>query len=56
MKQPQIGLNETASLNRPAWTSMTSTGGLEAYKHLHTGLRRIGDEPIKKNYFERGMK
>ena len=56
MNKPQIGLNERASLDRPAWTSEPSTGGMEAYKHLHVGSKRVGDQPVKKNYFERGVK
>ncbi len=32
----QVLLNERASTERPAWTSTTETGGLDAHKHKHT--------------------
>lgn len=46
----QIKLNESASLNRPAWTSMESTGELQAFRHLQTNRRW---EPIVKNFFDK---
>lgn len=50
MYREQIKSNERASLNRPAWTSEPSTGGLEAFRHLHIGRK---DAPIVKNYFDK---
>lgn len=50
MIREQIKLNERASLNRPAWSSESSTGLWNAYRHLHT-MR--GREPIVKNYFDK---
>lgn len=35
----RIMLNERASLNRPAWSSESSTGNFEAHKHLHISRR-----------------
>lgn len=55
MKQ-LIQINERASLNRPAWTSMESTGMWEAYKYLHLGMRKKGDAPVRRGFFERGLK
>lgn len=46
----QIKLNERASLNRPAWSSMKSIGLWDAYRHLHIGKR---DMPVVKNYFNK---
>jgi len=46
----RIRLNERASLDRPAWTSSPSTGGLQAFRHLHKGLK---DRPVIKNYFDK---
>lgn len=50
MIQEQIKLNESASLNRPAWSSMESTGRLQAFRHLHVGRK---PEPIVKNFFDK---
>lgn len=49
MKQ-LIRINEQASLDRPAWSSMKSTGLLDAYKHLHINKK---NQPIRKNFFEK---
>ena len=46
----QIKLNEQASLNRPAWSSESSTGLWDAYRHLHIGRK---SEPIIKNFFDK---
>ena len=56
MKQQPIQINERASLDRPAWTSMVSTELLEAYKHLHLGMRKKGDAPVRRGFFERGVR
>jgi hypothetical protein len=32
----KLELNEKESLNRPAWTSETSTGNLTSFNHKHT--------------------
>jgi len=46
----QIKLNERASLNRPAWTSESSTGLWDAYRHLHVGTK---DRSVVKDYFDK---
>lgn len=46
----RIRLNERASLNRPAWSSMELTGLWRAFRHLHIGTK---DRPIVKNYFDK---
>ena len=32
----EVLLNERASADRPAWSSVPKTGGLNAHKHKHT--------------------
>lgn len=32
----EVLLNERASVDRPAWSSVPDMGGLDAYKHKHT--------------------
>lgn len=46
----QIKLNERASLNRPSWTSESSTGMWQAFRHLHLGRRNV---PIVRNFFDK---
>ncbi len=46
----QIRLNESMSLNRPAWTSEWRTGLLQAFRHLHISRK---DTPVVKNYFDK---
>jgi len=45
----QLGLNEKASLDRPAWTSENKTRLFEAYKHKHTIYR--GKFQLLENYY-----
>lgn len=44
-------VRETASLDRPAWTSTQSTGMFNAYRHKHTTLG--GRFTLLRNYFNR---
>lgn len=55
-QQQVIQINERASLDRPAWSSMVSTGLFEAYKHLHVGMKKRGDAPVRRGFFERGRR
>lgn len=50
MYREQIRLNERASLDRPSWTSEPSTGGLEAFRHLHINKKGV---PIIKGHFDK---
>lgn len=49
--EPLFHLRESASLDRPAWTSTVETGMFYAYKHKHTVER--GKFMVQKNYFEK---
>jgi hypothetical protein len=44
-----LGDNESASLDRPAWTSEPKTGMFKAYKHKHGIIR--GAFRLVKNFF-----
>jgi len=43
-------MHESASMNRPAWTSESNTGMFEAHKHKHSVER--GKFKLQKNYWK----
>jgi len=48
MNNQGLLLNERASLNRPSWSSESSTGMFNAHRHLH--VSRMG-HPVKLDHF-----
>lgn len=50
----QIKIDESKSLNRPAWASESKTGMFNAYKHKHN--IENGRFTLRKNYYAKEKK
>ncbi len=46
----KVLLNERASTDRPAWSSVPELGGLDAYKHKHSIVN--GRFRLQKDYYK----